>query len=120
MRLDEYQIANALIDTRLVMTSRHGITFAVTRSVPVRMGRPMGVCEDSSFLVREKTRARYSSHRVFSTCAVSSREVKNSTSPSLAPSDGCAKIPWFLLTRRYPWRLLQGSSDIISDFELCP
>jgi hypothetical protein len=24
MRLDEYQIANALIDTRLVMTSRHG------------------------------------------------------------------------------------------------
>jgi hypothetical protein len=23
MRLDEYQIANALIDTRLVMTSRH-------------------------------------------------------------------------------------------------
>jgi len=27
MRLDEYQIANALIDTRLVMTSRLGITF---------------------------------------------------------------------------------------------
>jgi hypothetical protein len=27
MRLDEYQIANALIDTRLVMTSRLGTTF---------------------------------------------------------------------------------------------
>jgi hypothetical protein len=26
MRLDEYQIANALIDTRLVMTSRHRAT----------------------------------------------------------------------------------------------
>jgi hypothetical protein len=26
MRLDEYQIANALIDTRLVMTSRLGFT----------------------------------------------------------------------------------------------
>jgi hypothetical protein len=26
MRLDEYQIANALIDTRLVMTSRQGFT----------------------------------------------------------------------------------------------
>ena len=26
MRLDEYQIANALIDTRLVMTSRHSAT----------------------------------------------------------------------------------------------
>jgi hypothetical protein len=30
MRLDEYQIANALIDTRLVMTSRH---IASNRSV---------------------------------------------------------------------------------------
>jgi hypothetical protein len=27
MRLDEYQIANALIDTRLVMTSRHRASF---------------------------------------------------------------------------------------------
>jgi len=30
MRLDEYQIANALIDTRLVMTSRLVFSYGVT------------------------------------------------------------------------------------------